>query len=393
MKKQVFLIATMLLMAGMILAQSTALDSAKVLVASNRTRDAIPVLEKLILTDRGSAPHNYFLGQCLVREGIRIAEATEYLEQAAQLYAAIDVNPGMGEPELVHFYLAIAHSRQRACDKALKSYYELVEVYSGKDPFYPNEAMKWVILCNEPQRMAQEMTVNPEASASKPVVRDRLSAVASLPSSKDSVVTRPVAFSTQSVLYGVQVGALARPTYTVNFPRLKNVGVYVDENGIYRYVIGNLTYRSQAEKLLQQVREFGYPDAFIVDINNPERYRDEVVLLNEVGIQRQLTGEVEFRVQIGAFTDVLPEQLAQLYMRIDGLREVRTNERTLLTVGSFKTYEAAVLEKEKLVGVGFFDAFITAFNKGQRIPLNLAISHLEHLGREQQKGTDRSKRK
>jgi len=393
MKKHGFLVGTMLMMTQMVIAQSAALDSAKVLVASNRTRDAIPVLERLIAKDRAHAPHNYFLGQCLVREGIRIEEATGYLEKAAKLYAATDVDPGMGEPELVHFYLTIAYSRQRACDKALKSYYELVEVYSGSDPFYPNEAMKWVILCNEPQRMAQEMTVNPEATTPKPVVRDRLSAVVSVQSTKDSVVTRPVEFSTQSVLYGVQVGALARPTYTVNFPRLKNVGVYVDENGIYRYVIGNLTYRSQAEKLLQQVRESGYPDAFIVDINNPERYRDEVVLLNEVGIQRQLTGEVEFRVQIGAFTDVLPEQLAKLYMRIDGLREVRTGERTLLTVGSFKTYETAALEKEKLVGAGFTDAFITAFNRGQRIPVNLAISHLENLGREQQKGAERPKRK
>lgn len=393
MKKQAFLIAPMLLMAQMVMAQSTALDSAKVQVASNRTRDAIPVLERLIAKDRAHAPHNYFLGQCLVREGIRIQEAVGYLEKAAELYAATDVDPGMGEPELVHFYLTIAYSRQRECDKALKRYYELVEVYSGKDPFYPNEAMKWVILCNEPQRMAQEMTVNPEAPTPKPVVRDRLSAVVSVQSTKDSVVTRPVEFSTQSVLYGVQVGALARPTYTVNFPRLKNVGVYVDENGIYRYVIGNLTYRSQAEKLLQQVRESGYPDAFIVDINNPERYRDEVVLLNEVGIQRQLTGEVEFRVQIGAFTDVLPEQLAQLYMRIDGLREVRTNERTLLTVGAFSAYDAAVLEKEKLVGAGFTDAFITAFNKGQRIPVNLAISHLENLGRQQPKAAERAKRK
>lgn len=367
-----------MLTAGISTAQTTPLDSAKVLVASNRTRDAIPVLERLIKADPHLAAHNYFLGLSLVREGIRISEATGYLEKAAGLYAATDVNPGMGEPELVHFYLTIAYSRQRECKKALARYYELVEVYSGSDPFYPNEAMKWVVLCNEPQRMAQEMTASPETSTSRPVVRDRLVAVRQGLSPKDSVVTRPVEFSTQSVLYGVQVGALVRPTYTVHFPGLKNVGVYVDENGIYRYVIGNLTYRSQAEKLLQQVREAGYPDAFIVDINNPERFREEVVLLNEIGIQRQLKGDVEFRVQIGAFTDVLPEQLAKLYMRLDGLHEVRTAELTLLMVGSFSDYDEALREKEKMTRAGFADAFITAFNKGQRIPVSMALQHLQN---------------
>jgi hypothetical protein len=191
------------------------------------------------------------------------------------------------------------------------------------------------------------------------------------------VVTRPLPFSTQSVLYGVQVGALVKPTYTVNFPGLKNVGVYVDENGIYRYVIGNLTFRSQAERLLREVRLAGYPDAFIVDINNPERYKEEVVLLNELSIHRQLVGDVEFRVQIGAFAEALPEHLAQLYFQLEGLREVPTSDLTLLTVGSFTTYTLAQNEKDRLGALGFKDAFVTAFNQGQRIPTNMALRYLE----------------
>lgn len=374
------------------MAQTSALDSAKTMVASNRLRDAIPVLERLVRTGPNKAPHNYFLGLCLVREGIRIEDAVRYLEKAAEMYAVTDVNPGMGEPELVHFYLTIAYSRLRQCDMALKRYYELVEVYSGTDPFYPNEAMKWVVLCNEPQRMAQEMTAAQPAQASRTVVRDRLVSFSPDKAKKDSIVTRPVGFSTQSVLYGVQVGALVKPTYTVHFPGLKNIGVYVDENGVYRYVIGNLTYRSQAEKLLQQVREAGYPDAFIVDINNSDRYKEEVVLLNEIGIQRQLVGDVEFRIQIGAFADALPEKLASLYMRLDGLREVRTADLTLLMVGSHKSYQEAQAARDELVDSGFSDAFITAFNQGQRVPVSLAIRHLESNGHRRTDGTEVQKR-
>lgn len=367
------LCAVLMLFGSQIFAQLSPIDSARVMVASNRTRDAIPLLERLMKEDASKVAHNYFLGQCLVREGIRIPEAIGLLEKAAGLYNAMDVDPGMGEPEYVHFYLIIAYSRQRECDKALKRYYEFVEVYSKGDPFYTNEGMKWVQLCHEPQRMAQEIETRPQA---RPLVKDRL---VSIQSSKDSVVTRPPGFSTRSVLYGVQVGALIRPTYTVHFPKLKNVGVYVDENGIYRYVIGNLTYRSQAEKLLEEVRSAGYPDAFIVDINNPERYREEVVLLNEVSIQRQLTGEVEFRVQIGAFAEALPERLAQLYLAIDDLHEVPAGELTLLTVGSFAQYEEAKRESQRLAENGFPDAFVTAFNQGQRIPVNLALRHLENV--------------
>jgi tetratricopeptide (TPR) repeat protein len=382
-----------LLAIGPSFGQSPPLDSAKTFVASNRLREAIPILERIILTNPTRAAHNYFLGLCLVREGIRIQEAVQYLEKAAAIYGATDVNPGMGEPEMVHFYLTIGYSRLRECDKALKCYYELVEVYSGTDPFYPNEAMKWVVLCNEPQRMAQEMHVGQTTTTLRTSVRDRLVSVQNPTNRKDSVVTRPVEFSTQSVLYGVQVGALVKPMYTVHFPDLKNIGVYVDENGIFRYVIGNLTYRTQAEKLLQQVRTAGYPDAFIVDINNSERYRDEVVLLNEIGIQKQLTGTVEFMVQIGAFADALPEQLASLYMRIDGLREVRTGDLTLLMVGTFSNYEEAHTEKEKLIESGFKDAFITAFNQKERIPVNLALKYLEVNSPSQKDSIDIQKRK
>jgi len=361
------------------MAQTPLLDSAKVLVATDRSRDAIPVLEMLMQKNPAKAAHNYFLGQCLVREGIRIPEAITLLEKAARLYNAQDMDPGMNEAELVHFYLVIAYARQKECDKALQRYYELVEVYSKGDPFYPKEAMKWVELCNEPQRLAQEVEARPASTAAAlHGMKDRLVAVRTV---KDSVVTRPKEFSTRSVLYGVQVGALSKPTFTVNFPRLKNVGVYLDENGIYRYVIGNLSFRSQAEALLQDVRNVGYPDAFIVDINNPERYKDEVILLNEVSIQRELTGPVEFRVQIGAFAEVLPERLAQLYFQLDGLSELRTNELTLLTVGPFDSYAVAQLEKDKLALMGFADAFVTAFNQGQRVPVGLAVRHLENRGK------------
>jgi len=374
MKKALVIIAALFCTSTVLLAQTSGLDSAKVLVASNRIQDAIPVLERLMARDPRDPAHNYFLGLCLVREGTRINEATALLEKAASLYAGLDVDPGMGEPELVHFYLVIAYCKQQECDKALQRYYELVEVYSGSDPFYTKEAVRWVELCHEPKRLAQEMASEQEPSDTRTPLRDRLTPVGM---KRDSVVTRAKEYTTRSVLYGVQVGALLKPAYTAQFAGLRNVGVYVDENGIYRYVIGNLTLRSQAEKLLEQVRNAGYPDAFIVDINDPHRYTEEVVLLNAVNIDRQIQGKVAFRVQIGAFSEVLPGRLAQLYFDVEGLREEMRDGMTLLTVGDHADYDSAIQSRDRLASKGFTDAFITAYNEGQRIPVPLAIRHLQ----------------
>lgn len=350
------------------------LESAKLLIASNKTSDAIPVLEDLMKMDPNAAPHNYFLGMCLMKEGIRIDEAISYLEKAAEDYSKTDVDPGMGEPEFCWYYLVIGYSRTKQCDRALETYNKFVEVYSQRDPFYTSEAVKWIELCHEPMRMAQELNTRTRIN------KDRL---VSLQPEEPQLVTRDVDFTTNSVLYGVQVSANLNPTYTINFPGLKNVGVYVDENKVYRYVIGNLTFRSQAEELLAEVRAKGYPDAFIVDINQPEQYGEEVVTLNNHNIHEEVKGKIEFRVQIGAFAETLPKHLRKFYFEIDKLKEMKDSELTILTTGKFDTYEEARKHRDLLVQEGLSDAFVTAFNKKRRIPMNVALKSLEQGSKEE----------
>lgn len=357
------------------------LEEAKLLVASNRTRDAIPVLEKLMSNDPNSAPNNYFLGMCLIREGIRIQEAVNYLEKAASDYSRIDLDPGMGEPEFCWYYLVIGYSRLKECEKAKERYDRFVEVYSKGDPFYTNEAVKWIELCHEPMRMAQELRMHNEVnSAQRNYLKDRL---VSAEMKEDEIITREVNYTTTSVLYGVQVGASLKPTYTVEFADLKNVGVYVDENKIYRYVIGNLSFRSQAEELLQEVRAKGYTDAFIVDINQPDTYGEEVVTLNDHNIHAELKGKIEFRVQIGAFAETLPKDLRKYYFEVDKLKEFQENELTILTAGKFDTYEDAQAHRESLQQQGLTDAFVTAFNKRRRVPMKVALQYVQGSEKEE----------
>ena len=353
---------------------SSPLDQAKLLVATNKTRDAIPVLEKLIEVDSESAPHNYFLGMCLIKEGVRIEEAVKYLEKAAIDYSKTDLDPGMGEPEFVWYYQVVGNSRLKNCEKAKECYDKFVQVYSQGDPFYTNEAMKWIELCHEPMRMAQEIRTRSYINTHT-YLKDRL--VAAAP--EDDIVTRDVNFTTKSMLYGVQVGASVTPAYTTEFKNLKNVGVYVDENKIYRYVIGNLGFRSQAEELLEEVKAKGYPDAFIVDINQPETYGEEVLALNDMSIAPRLKGKVEFRVQIGAFAETLPKDIRKYYFEIDKLKEFRENDLTILTAGKFKTYKEASILKEELQKMGLTDCFVAAFNRRKRIPMKLALDYVDQV--------------
>lgn len=351
----------------------TPLETAKLMVATNKTREAIPVLEKLMASEPESAPHNYFLGMCLIKEGIRIEEAVKYMEKAAIDYSKTDLDPGMGEPEFVWYYLVIGYSRMKECEKAKERYDKFVEVYSQGDPFYTNEAMKWIELCHEPMRMAQEIKTRSYINANT-YLKDRL--VAASPNEPE-VVTREVSFTTESMLYGVQVSASITPKYTIELPGLKNVEVYVDENKIYRYVIGNLGFRSQAEELLEEVKAKGYPDAFIVDINQPDRYGEEVVTLDDLSIKADLKGKIEFRVQIGAFAETLPKDLRKFYFEIDKLKEVRENELTILTAGKFDTYEEAQAHRDMLQQQGLQDCFVTAFNRKKRIPVSVALKHMQ----------------
>ena len=359
------------------------LDKAKLLIANNRIDDAITLLRRLFRKDPHDPQHNYFLGVCMVRSGDNIREAIDRLNTATDYYMTNDIDPGMGEPEFVWFYLVIANSQARRCEDATRAMEMFRKVYSGGDVFYVDEGFKWLDLCEVPEQMVQVIELNKaENNGIGNYIKQRLQ----VPDNPfGDLVIRDVHMTTRAMLYGVQVGALINPSFTAEFQKLKNVEVYVDENGVYRYVMGSFAFRSQAERLLQEVRSKGYPDAFIVDVNNPRRFGKELVGIGRFNVDEQIEGEVEFRVQIGAFKERIPEEFINVYMQVDGLKEIHERDLTLLTVGSYLSYEQAIKERDVLKEIGFLDAFVTAFNQNRRVPVRVAIKHLEGRKREKSK--------
>jgi hypothetical protein len=299
---------------------------AKLLIANHKEEDAIPVLEELYKRDEENSNVKYLLGLCYVKTFTNINKAIKLLEGAKEDYTKFYDRTSVterGVSEYVYYYLIIAYSLKGDCPKTIATLNEFYLVYSYEDEWYLIDGQKWYRDCGKHKwKEEQDSIVTPpnlldtnivvqnpvdsnsnvandvalegiaiDSPTEEPVTssgtiegtpgrpyRERLKRVGE--AGGPEVLTRDVTYNTPTSLYGVQVGAYIRPRFSTDFKNLKNVEVYIDNNGVFRYVIGRFAYRSQAEKLLTYVKEKGYKDAFIVDINSTNNYTEEVVRVN-----------------------------------------------------------------------------------------------------------------
>ena len=121
---------------------------------------------------------------------------------------------------------------------------------------------------------------------------------------KESIVTKEIEYTTSSPLYGIQVGAFNELVpIREEFDDLKNVEAFMDTSGILRYIVGHFSIRSQADKLLLAIKKIGYNDAFIVNVNEVNRFSNEVVIVDNMSFKTHIMGQVTFKVQIGVFKE------------------------------------------------------------------------------------------
>lgn len=89
--------------------------------------------------------------------------------------------------------------------------------------------------------------------------------------------------------------------------------------------------------------------------------------------QAQTPQEVAFKVQVGAFRDQVPVELADVFIKLAAkdLNYYKDHRGiNIYTVGNFKTYDEAVrLKKELMLNYGVNDAFIVAFKNGEKVPV------------------------
>lgn len=394
-------------------------NESKLLIANQKQEEAIPILEEMYSRDKANSNAAYLLALCYVKSFKKINKAISLLEEAKDDYSKFYDRSSVterGVSEYSYYYLIIAYSLKGDCKKTIETLNEFYKIYSYEDEWYLIDGQKWYRECGKHKwededsikiadvpvdtALAVEATVlvpivdsnsifvaDSEANAQvisapnsmSPGVtspyRDRLRRVGEV--GGPEVMTRDVSHNARTSLYGVQVGAYIKPRFAKDFKDLKNVEVYIDNNGVFRYVIGRFVYRSQAEKLLNYVKEVGYQDAFIADINSSDNFEEEVVRVNNQSIKREITGDVEYRVQIGAFKEEdIPEDIMRIYLQFDDINENIQKDLTILTLGEYSDYDIAKAFCSNIRDLGIPDAFVVAFNQGRKITIEEASDYL-----------------
>jgi hypothetical protein len=92
----------------------------------------------------------------------------------------------------------------------------------------------------------------------------------------------------------------------------------------------------------------------------------------------QGTGAIRFKVQIGAFKEEVPVEIASKFIKLSskGIAHFVTPEGlTIYTVGNFSNVNEANLLRTEVVNSGLPDAFVVAFDAaGAKINLEQAIN-------------------
>jgi len=382
---------------------------AKVLLASNKDDEAIELLESLYDRAEDNANVAFHLGSTLIKNEKKVKKAVKILEFAKENYSSEYDKLSVYEKrasEYTFYYLIIGYSMMEKCDKTIETLNEFYKIFSYEDEWYLVEGQMWHRICGTRKFKDEKGQILAEADSLEAVgveqpgeeIADDNGEKQYLPRfpntelsperryrSRLTPITNPQAhgiktktqdYTTTNSLYGVQVGAFLEPKFVRDFDNLKNVEVYLDQSGVFRYVVGRLIYPSQAEKLLAYVKEVGYKDAFIVDINSGIKFKEEVVTLDNQPIKMDIRGKVDFRVQIGAFKEEIPDEMVKNYLTIDRIRENVEGTLTILTVGSYASYDVAKIYCEQIKEMGIPDAFVVAYNYDKKISIAEAQDYL-----------------
>ena len=334
--------------------------TAKSLLSEGNTSKAIPILQDLIKKQPENLNLHYLLGVCYTEEPIVTDKSIFHLEKSLK-NVVLDYEPGSYNekrtPIFVYYFLTIAYSQNHLCEKSKEAYHYFSSLYGeGRSDFYVFDAKKWADKCKEIPKKEEIKTIVPVVVAAKKIEQE------------ETITTKKINYTTSSSLYGVQIGAFSKLVPVYKFQHVKNVEAFMDNNGMIRYVIGHFSFRKQAETLLEAVKEAGYPDAFIVDVNKEKKFSEEVVAYNNQSIKSKVShAPLEYRVQIGAFKDSIPYELSKKYLVVEDIEEYKQGELTVLTSGRFRTYEEAVIHKSAMLAIEIPKAFIVRFQGDRKV--------------------------
>jgi tetratricopeptide (TPR) repeat protein len=353
-------------------------NQARQLLAMRQINEAIPSLETLYSMNPENSNYNFLLGAAFRELGTNRESAIFHLKKAvkniSENYDASSYTESKA-PMLTYYYLATAQVDNDLCKDAEKSLEKLKEFGDKIDAYFIREIDRNLQKCDynaAPKVLKEEDSPLAEIVKETPTVVSPPKTVKPPLDPLAGMVTKTISYTTKSPLWGVQIGAFKEVIPTSRFNQIKNVDAFIDEKGLIRYVVGHFAYKQQAESLLEVIRNSGVEDAFIVDVNNPNKFNQSVVSVNNVNLKSGIVGKVVYKIQVGAFKNDIPEAIAATYLTVEGIDETNYEDLTLLLVGQFDHYDDAANHKDKLLLSGINDAFIVAFNNGKKISIREA---------------------
>lgn len=362
-----------------------AFDQARADLAQRNIIEAIHSLRKVYVEEPNNANINFLIGAAYTELPGTQEEAIYHLKKAVQ---NVNENYKVGSfiekasPIHVYYYLAITLVEKDKCAEADQAFKAFSKYTSKVDQYFIDELDRHLQKCpyDKDKLDKKEEWRKPVAAPEgydptflEPDEEELDTADLSL----QGLVTQKLEYTTNAPLYGVQIGSNLNPSPTASYSSLKNIDVFIDNQGIIRYVVGHFSYRKQAESLLESLIDKGFKDAFVVNVNDERKYSNEVISYNNVNLRSGIRGGVEFYVQLGAFKDTVPKELLEMYLEVDGIHEIKKDEMTVLVIGAFEHYQEALNKKDEVSLVGFDDSFIVAYNRGKKVPLNEAINYSE----------------
>lgn len=351
---------------------------AKELLYNFKPDEALPILLKLEKSDPDNGNLLYLIGACYTDYSPETPQSIKYLERAKpSISDSYDAESPTERKASIHLYyfLSVAYAQNHRCDEAAAANEEFRRLIGRIGGAYIRDAEFWVNACYTLMESIPDSV--PEVVKVEAPKRDPFAI------ENAKIVTQSQEYTTPSPLWGVQVGSFSKFVPIGDFDDIKNVDAFIDNNGKVRYVVGSFALKQQAETLLKVLQESGYKDAFIVDVNKERRYHDRIITVNNISIRPSIQGKVHYRLQIGAFRDSIPMDMARKYVKIDGIVENREGDLTLLSVGHFNTYEEASGFKSTLEQVEIYDSFVVAYNYDRKISIKQAKAYQEKKNSEE----------
>lgn len=375
MKRLTILYLFFLLFSNPLLAQddNKLFMDAKAFLYTRDYKHAFPLFQELLTRYPENHNINYLIGYIYTQKPFVSPKAIEHLEKAADnIIMVYDVESfeETRAPIYTYLYLILAYQQEDSCLKAIESYKQFMVLHNQVEDSYTDMAKSWLGDCDSLQKKEEPIS---QQALTQEISNNSDEESANL---KREIVTKHIHYTTREPIYGVQVGAYRQIVPIGEFYKLKNVEAFIDTSGMVRYVMGRFTFKSQAEQLLEKVKEQGYEGAFIVDINKAKRFSEEIIIVDNVSLKETIRGKVDFRVQVGAFREIIPEELTNLYLELDHIKEIKVGDLTVLTAGSFDSYEDALEFKNELIGKQIPGAFVVACNYNKKIDIEKANYYL-----------------